>query len=104
MNRLARIFLASLAALASSARADGVQIAVAAGFEKDTGHKALLSFGAAAMETMKALGVAGTLAPKFVRGENIVQTYPFVATGNALLKYLRSDKARAVIKSFGYDL
>lgn len=114
----------------------------------------LAPYGAAAMETMKALGVADTLAPKFVRGENIAQTYQFVATANALLgfvamsqvyedgklkmgsawivpanlyspirqdavildkgkdstaaaalmKYLKSDKARAVIKSYGYDL
>lgn len=249
MHRQAGIFLVSLAALVSPARADAVRIAVAANFtapmqkiaadfEKESGHRALLSFGStgkfyaqirngapfdvllaaddetparleregaaiagsrftyaigklalwsakeaivdnkgdvlkrggfdhialanpklapygvAAMEVMKALGVADTLAPKFVRGENIVQTYQFVATGNALLgfvalsqvyedgklksgsgwivpdklygpirqdavilepgkdkvaaaallKYLRSDKARAMIKSFGYDL
>ena len=114
----------------------------------------LAPYGAAAMEAMKALGVADTLAPKFVQGENIAQTYQFIATVNALLgfvamsqvyedgklksgsawivpsnlyspirqdavildkgkdstaaaalmKYLKGDKAKAVIKSYGYDL
>ncbi len=114
----------------------------------------LAPYGAAAMETMAALGVLDTLQPKFVQGENIAQTYQFVSTGNALLgfvalsqvykdgkiaegsawivptnlykpirqdavmldkgrnkpavdallKYLRSDKVKAVIKGFGYNL
>jgi molybdate transport system substrate-binding protein len=112
----------------------------------------LAPYGAAAVEAMKALGVFETLQPKFVVGENIAQTYQYVATGNALLgfvalsqvlkdgriegsawlvpqkyyppirqdaviltkgkdkpgvaalmKYLRGDKAKAVIKSYGYD-
>lgn len=113
----------------------------------------LAPYGAAAMETMAALGVLDTLQPKFVQGENIAQTYQFVSTGNALLgfvalsqvykdgkiaegsawivptnlykpirqdavmldkgrnkpavdallKYLRSDKVKAVIKGFGYN-
>ncbi len=110
-------------------------------------------YGAAAVATMKALGVLGALEPKFVVGENITQTYQFVSTGNALLgfvalsqvlvdgkvtgsswvvpanlytpilqdavmlnkgqgkpaaeaflKFLKTDKAKAVIKSFGYEL
>lgn len=110
-------------------------------------------YGAAAIDTMKALGVLGTLEPKFVVGENITQTYQFVSTGNALLgfvalsqvlvdgkiagsywlvpgkmyapilqdavllnkgqskpaaeallKYLKTDKAKAVIKTFGYTV
>ena len=110
-------------------------------------------YGAAAVATMKALGVLGPLEPKFVVGENITQTYQFVSTGNALLgfvalsqvlvdgkisgsswvvpanlyapilqdavmldkgkgkpaaeafmKFLKTDKARAVIKSYGYEL
>ena len=114
----------------------------------------LAPYGAAAMEAMKALGVAESLAPKFVQGENIAQTYQFISTANALLgfvamsqvyengklksgsawivpsnlyspirqdavildkgkgsaaaaalmKYLKSDKVKAVIKSYGYDL
>lgn len=114
----------------------------------------LAPYGAAAVEVIKGLGLMATLAPKFVQGENIAQTYQFAATGNAelgfvalsqvwadgklkegsawvvparlhtpirqdaivlkpgqnqpaataLLAYLRSDKARAIIRSFGYDL
>lgn len=111
-------------------------------------------YGAAALQTMGKLGVAETLKPLFVQGENISQTQQFVVTGaaelgfvaysqvikngqigsgsgwivpgsfydainqdavllargkdkpaaTALLKYLKSDKAQAVIKSFGYEL
>lgn len=114
----------------------------------------LAPYGAAAMDAMKALGVDVKLMPKFVQGENISQTYQFVASGNALLgfvamsqvyedgklksgsawivpsnlyapirqdavildkgksnaaaaalmKYLKGDKARAVIKSYGYEI
>jgi len=113
----------------------------------------LAPYGAAAMETLSKLGLANTLQPKFVQGENIAQTYQFVTTGNAelgfvalsqvlkdgklvsgsawvvppslytpirqdaviltkgrsnpaaaaLMQYLKGDKAKAVIKSFGYD-
>jgi molybdate transport system substrate-binding protein len=113
----------------------------------------LAPYGAAAVETMKALGVYETLQPKFVTAENIGQAYQFVSSGNALLgfvalsqvlkdgqiegsawivpaklyqpirqdaiilnkgkdspaaeallKYLKGDKAKAVIKSYGYEL
>ncbi len=115
-------------------------------------------YGAAALETMTNLGVLANLRPKFVQGENIAQTYQFVATENAqlgfvalsqvfadgritqgsawqvpaslhrpilqdavlltgrhtgsrdnpaataLLAFLRGDKARAIIRAYGYDL
>jgi molybdate transport system substrate-binding protein len=111
-------------------------------------------YGAAGIETLKALGVYDKLAPKIVQGDNIAQTQAFIASGNAelgfvalsqvappdkpfvgsmwlvpgkfytpilqdatllkkgegnaaaeaLLKFLRSDKARALIKSYGYEL
>ncbi len=115
-------------------------------------------YGAAAIETLKALGVLDAVSPKIVQGDNIAQAYQFVATGNAalgfvalsqvitpmaapdkptqgawwvvpskyytpilqdaallkkgeanaaataLLKYLKGDKAKAVIKSYGYEL
>jgi len=111
-------------------------------------------YGAAGVETLKALGLFDAIAPKLVQGESIAQAYQFVATGNvelgfvalsqvappdrpatgswwvvpgklytpilqdavllkkgeqnaaaqALMNYLRSDKARAVIKSYGYEL
>ncbi|RAP42121.1 molybdate ABC transporter substrate-binding protein [Rhodovulum viride] len=40
-------------------------------------------YGAAAVETMKALGLYETLEPKIVQGKSISQTHQFVATGNA---------------------
>ncbi len=113
----------------------------------------LAPYGAAGVETMKALGVYDALQPKIVSAENITQAYQFVSSGNALLgfvalsqvlkdgkiegsawmvptklyspirqdvvilekgrgkpaaealaKYLKGDKAKAVIQSFGYEL
>ena len=113
----------------------------------------LAPYGAAAMQTLVALGVQDAARPKLVQGDNIAQTYQFVATGNAdlgfvalsqvlapgtspqgswwvvpqrlhapilqdatllkpgasnpaavaLLRYLRSDAAKAVIQSHGYE-
>lgn len=45
-------------------------------------------YGAAAMQVMRALGVYEALVPKLVRGENIAQTYQFVATGGAELGFV----------------
>ena len=114
----------------------------------------LAPYGAAAMETLKKLGVLTEIEPKIVQGEDISQTQQFVASGNAelglvalsqvmkdgkpvagsmwvvpvdlyhpirqdavllaagkgkpaaeaLVKFLKSDKAQAIIKSSGYDL
>ncbi|MGE5466908.1 MAG: molybdate ABC transporter substrate-binding protein [Ignavibacteria bacterium] len=113
----------------------------------------LAPYGAAAVETMKMLGVYDTLVPRFVVAENIGQAYQFVATGNAplgfvalsqvlkegriegsawvvparlhqpirqdavilapgkgkpgpaaLMNYLKSPAAQAVIRSFGYEV
>jgi molybdate transport system substrate-binding protein len=125
----------------------------------DFAHLAIASpklapYGAAAVETMKALGVFAKLEPKLVQGESISQTYNFVLTGNAelgfvalsqvyadgklksgsgwivpgklhtpinqdavilthgkdnkaaaaLVAYLKTEPAKAVIRSFGYDV
>ncbi len=114
----------------------------------------LAPYGSAAVETLTRLGVLKDVQSRLVQGENIAQTYQFVATGNvqlgfvalsqvisdgkisrgsgwivppdfhtpirqdaillvngkdqpaaiALMKFLRGEKARAVIRSFGYDL
>jgi len=45
-------------------------------------------YGAAAVQAMKALGVYDALRPKIVQGNNIAQTYQFVATGNAELGFV----------------
>jgi molybdate transport system substrate-binding protein len=113
----------------------------------------LAPYGAAGVETLKALGAYEAVQPKIVTAENITQALQFVSSGNAelgfvalsqvqkdgkiegsswlvpaklytgirqdavlldkgkgvaaaaaLLKYLRGDKAKAIIKSFGYEL
>ena len=111
-------------------------------------------YGAAAVAVLTQLGLLDAIAPKFVTGENISQTYQFIATGNAelgfvalsqvmidgtltsgsawivpsnlhepirqdavilatgkdqpaakaLVEYLKSDKATAIIKAYGYAL
>jgi molybdate transport system substrate-binding protein len=45
-------------------------------------------YGTAAEQTLDKLGLLETLRPKFVMGENIGQTYQFVATGNAQLGFV----------------
>lgn len=111
-------------------------------------------YGAAAVQTLEALGLRGRWEPRFVTGESIGQAYQFVATRNAplgfialsqvqqdgriargsawvvpeslhaplrqeavlllpgqghegaraLLQYLRSPAAQAVIRAFGYGV
>jgi molybdate transport system substrate-binding protein len=48
----------------------------------------LAPYGAAAVETMKALGVYEELSGKIVQGNNINQTFQFVETGNAELGFI----------------
>jgi molybdate transport system substrate-binding protein len=113
----------------------------------------LAPYGAAGIETIKALGAYEAIAPKIVTAENITQAYQFINSGNAelgfvalsqvqkdgkiegsswlvpanlytqirqdavilepgkgkaaveaLMKFLKGDKAKAIIKSFGYEL
>ena len=45
-------------------------------------------YGAAAIETLKALKLDETLKPKIVQGNNIGQTFQFVDTGNAELGFI----------------
>lgn len=61
-------------------------------------------YGAAAIETLDALGLTDTLRPKFVTGQNISQTYQFVDTGNAELGFValsqvigRDDGSRWIV-------
>lgn len=52
-------------------------------------------YGAAAMQTLRALGVAETVAPRLVTGESIAQAYQFVFTGNAELGFVALSQVRA---------
>lgn len=114
----------------------------------------LAPYGAAAIEVLKHLDLLDAVQPRLVQGENIAQTYQFVASGNAelgfvalsqvtnngklidgsawivpgnlhspirqdavmlasgkrnaaasaLMVYLKSDKAKTVIRAYGYDI
>jgi molybdate transport system substrate-binding protein len=48
----------------------------------------LAPYGVAAVETLNKLGVLQEVQPKFVQGDNIAQTYQFVASGNAPLGFV----------------
>ena len=43
----------------------------------------LAPYGAAAMQAMRKLGVADSLRPRLVQGENVAQAWQFTSTGNA---------------------
>ena len=45
-------------------------------------------YGAAAVQTLRALGLHDALAPRLVQGENIAQAHQFVASGNAELGFV----------------
>lgn len=73
-----------------TALVDGdVNILRAGNFERIAIADAKLApYGAAAIETLDKLGLLARLQPRFVIGENIAQTYQFVATGNAELGFV----------------
>lgn len=48
----------------------------------------LAPYGAAAQQTLRQLGLAETMRPRLVLGENIAQAHQFVKSGNALLGLL----------------
>lgn len=49
-------------------------------------------YGVAAMEVLQALGVEQRIKEKLVQGENVAQTYQFVATGNADLGFVATSQ------------
>ena len=51
-------------------------------------NPALAPYGAAAVQVLDKLGLGQRLQPKLVQGENISQTYQFIATGNAELGFV----------------
>lgn len=55
----------------------------------------LAPYGRAAQETLRALGLADSLAGKLVSGENIAQTYQFVASGAAELGFVALSQVQA---------
>lgn len=68
---------------------EGPETLKAGGFQKIAiANPETAPYGAAAVETMKALGVYEALQPKIVQGGNIAQTFQFVDTGNAELGFV----------------
>ena len=53
-------------------------------------------YGQAAVETLKALKLYDTLAPKIVQGSSITQAYQFVATGAAELGFVAASQVVTV--------
>ena len=51
-------------------------------------------YGAAALQVLRARGVADALRPKLVTAESIAQAYQFVATGNAELGFVALSQVR----------
>src|SRR5690606_198760 len=49
-------------------------------------------YGAAAVETMTALGLYDALEPRIVWGENISQTLQFIESGNAELGFVAASQ------------
>lgn len=59
----------------------------------------LAPYGAAAVESLTRLGLLGSVEGKFVQGENIAQTYPFVSSGNAELGFVALSRCRRLSKA-----
>lgn len=55
----------------------------------------LAPYGAAAMDVLRARGLADRLAPKLVTGDSIAQAFQFVATGNAALGFVAMSQVAA---------
>jgi molybdate transport system substrate-binding protein len=56
-------------------------------------NPAAAPYGAAAAETLTALGLYNELQSKLVMGENIAQTFQFIVTGNAELGFVALSQA-----------
>jgi molybdate transport system substrate-binding protein len=55
----------------------------------------LAPYGAAAIETLRKLGVLAAWEPQLVQGENIAQAYQYAATGNATLGFVALSQVAA---------
>ncbi len=58
-------------------------------------NPATAPYGAAAIETLQALGLLEQLRPRFVQGDSIGQAFEFVATGNAELGFVALSQVAA---------
>ncbi len=68
---------------------DKGEVLKSGGFEHlSIANPKLAPYGLAAVETLKALGLADALQPKLVTGESITQAQQFVVSGNAELGFI----------------
>lgn len=58
-------------------------------------NPATAPYGLAARQALQRMGLWETLQPRLVRGENIAQTFQFVASGNAELGFVALSQLRA---------
>ena len=56
-------------------------------------------YGAAAIETLKKLGIYDSLKAKIINGENVSQSYQYVASGAAQLGFVAFSQIKAQIKA-----
>jgi molybdate transport system substrate-binding protein len=63
----------------------------------------LAPYGRAAMQVLRARGLAEVLAPKLVTGESIAQAFQFVSTGNAELGFIALSQVIATAPPQGDD-
>src|SRR5579871_418945 len=61
-------------------------------------------YGAAAIETMKALGVYDALQPKIVQGNSIAQAFQFVDTRNAELGFVALSQLHGVTEGTRWEV
>jgi molybdate transport system substrate-binding protein len=81
------------------------------GFTKlSIANPALAPYGAAAVETLKALKLDEAVQPKIVQGNSIAQTFQFIDTGNAELGFIalsqlagRSEGSRWMVPQVLYN-
>jgi molybdate transport system substrate-binding protein len=75
----------------------GEEVLKAGSFSKiSIANTASAPYGAAAVETMKKLGVYEALTPKIVQGNNISQAFQFIDTGNAELGFVALSQLKDV--------
>ena len=95
------VFTYAIGKLALWSRTDDVtdgEAALKAGkFSKlSIANPAAAPYGAAAIETMKALGVYDAIAPKIVQGSSIAQAFGFVDTRNAEVGFVALSQLKGV--------
>ncbi len=82
------------------AKVGGPETLKTATFEKIAiANPALAPYGAAAVQTMKKMGVYDALQPKIVQGNTIAQAYQFAETGNAEVGFVALSQV--IIKNEG---